>query len=641
MPTSPTSNSTTLRSALHRGTVLLIFVALTAITFFLFCAASPLALNRLLSDGALALAWLTAAAGIGGMFLPRRGWTLLDVVTAIALGLGVIGLVVLVLGLMGWLNGPIAFAVIAIGVAFTTAQLIRSRITLVGVQAWFRTPSTWLVACAFAAPFLGLALAAALIPPGILWSSDEPNGYDVVEYHLQIPREWHEAGRITRLDHNVFSYFPQGVEMHYLLAMHLRGGAWEGMYLAQLMHVAFVALSVIAVYAAARSFAEKGPAMIAALAAASTPWMALLGPIAYNEGGLLLYGTLAIAWAMQAQRNDFERKHVALASVMAGFACGAKLTAGPVLLIGIPLAWLIASRSFKRVAVASALLILIALAMFSPWMMRTAAWAGNPVFPEAQNVLGRGRFTADQSQRWARAHAPTESQRSVSGRLAALREQVLLDWRFGYIILPLAIVAAVMTRQRAQTRMLAALLVVLLIFWLTMTHLQGRFFVLAIPIAGLLIAQLDAPRVRIAAVTLVALQAMISLSLIFAKLAPTVAVFRDASGFGITNLDFMVLPETTEAIAAGVPLDLVGDAKAFVYQMPMAKLRYRTVFDVKAEPNQSAMDAWLGSPREGAAILVDPGEVRRLSRTYYAIPSLPADVSEAGPFLMRPSPPPR
>ena len=33
-----------------------------------------------------------------------------------------------------------------------------------------------------------------------------------------------------------FSYFPFGVEMHYLLAMHLAGGPWRGMYLAQLMH---------------------------------------------------------------------------------------------------------------------------------------------------------------------------------------------------------------------------------------------------------------------------------------------------------------------------------------------------------------------------------------------------------------------
>ena len=45
-------------------------------------------------------------------------------------------------------------------------------------------------------PLLSIAAVGALLPPGMLWHPDEPHGYDVVEYHLQIPREWYEAGRI-------------------------------------------------------------------------------------------------------------------------------------------------------------------------------------------------------------------------------------------------------------------------------------------------------------------------------------------------------------------------------------------------------------------------------------------------------------
>ena len=50
-----------------------------------------------------------------------------------------------------------------------------------------------------------------------------------------------------------FLIFPFNVEMHYLLAMHLRGGPWAGMYLAQLMHLSYVVLAVLAVYAFATS----------------------------------------------------------------------------------------------------------------------------------------------------------------------------------------------------------------------------------------------------------------------------------------------------------------------------------------------------------------------------------------------------
>ena len=93
--------------------------------------------------------------------------------------------------------------------------------------------------------------------PGLLWKPGEPHGYDVVEYHLQAPREWYEAGRIVPLRHNAFSFFPFNVEMHYLLAMHLEGGPYKGMYLCQLMHLAMMVLVVLATWAFARRIAPR------------------------------------------------------------------------------------------------------------------------------------------------------------------------------------------------------------------------------------------------------------------------------------------------------------------------------------------------------------------------------------------------
>src|SRR5213078_1298611 len=101
-----------------------------------------------------------------------------------------------------------------------------------------------------------LSIVAALVPPGVMWG-DEPHGYDVVEYHLQLPREWYELHRIVPLHHNVFSYFPLATEMHYLLAMQFRHTPWAGMYVAQLMHVAMSALAVVAVYAMGRALGSR------------------------------------------------------------------------------------------------------------------------------------------------------------------------------------------------------------------------------------------------------------------------------------------------------------------------------------------------------------------------------------------------
>jgi hypothetical protein len=97
-----------------------------------------------------------------------------------------------------------------------------------------------------------------------------------------------------------------------------------------------------------------------------------------------------------------------------------------------------------------------------------------------------------------------------------------------------------------------------------------------------------------------------------------------------------------EIVERRAPLELVGEAKAFFYDTP--GLRYRTVFDVQeGKPDQPLIDIWLGGPpRADAYILIDPGEINRLSQTYYAIPNLPRDAPGfAGPpFVMPPQPAP-
>ena len=166
------------------------------------------------------IAWLAACGGFGWIVHKLLGrddaWTL---VTSLAAGMGLLSLLVLGLGLLGWLNHGSAVALVCVGAA----------IAVVPVWKFLQkpredSPGNW--AFLILAPLAGMVFFAALIPPGFLWGSDDPSGYDVTEYHLQVPREWFEAGKIVPLHHNVFSFFPFNVEMHYLLAMQLSGGPW-------------------------------------------------------------------------------------------------------------------------------------------------------------------------------------------------------------------------------------------------------------------------------------------------------------------------------------------------------------------------------------------------------------------------------
>src|SRR5437868_10689122 len=97
--------------------MMLAFVVLFAATAFFYAASLwAIVVFHLITDGLFLLGWLLGAMGIGCVIL--RAFRIepalksLWMVVSIALGLGILSLLVLVLGLAGWLNHWTAVAVI-------------------------------------------------------------------------------------------------------------------------------------------------------------------------------------------------------------------------------------------------------------------------------------------------------------------------------------------------------------------------------------------------------------------------------------------------------------------------------------------------------------------------------------------------
>jgi hypothetical protein len=654
--------------------------------------AASVVLLRLITDGLYLLSWLLAGLGFGALVIEWRGPAcpsravpmvgLLYVVTGIALGLGLMSLCILGLGLTGLLTRAAAFGLLALGIlagAFAILLHSRRRKAARGdegrsesASSWWRGRAGWAWAGLVVAPWLALALVGTMMVPGLLWKPGEPHGYDVVEYHLQAPREWYEAGRIVPLRHNAFSFFPFNVETHYLLAMHLEGGPYEGMYLCQLMHLAIMVLVVLATWAFARRIApSRGAAVVAGVAVAVVPWVAQLAAIAYNEGGFLLYSTLAVGWAMLAIRDSEGRaRKFVIAGVMAGLACGAKLTAVPEVLIGVPVVagvvLLLVRRAWagdpeapvgrlRRDLAGLVLFVVAGLVVFAPWLTRNLVWVGNPVFPEGASVLGRGYFSDVQVERWHRAHSPQPEQRPVGARLRAFGGEVLASWQFAYVLVPLGVVGMFVARRRPENLFLAGMLLLLTVFWLGFTHLQGRFYLLALPVCAIAAAQIEWPRMAIPVVLLVIVAATVPGWLrvhrtILARLygepgSPAGGMVSVLGGplKATENVSWITIA-STERLPEGARLLLVGDAKAFWYPIPMSRLRYRTVFDADTSNGRGIDEAWgVTAAREaGEWVLIDPQELQRLEQTYQPFPPLPTEWTSrpewaAGhPFLLPP-----
>ncbi|HEX5245128.1 MAG TPA: hypothetical protein VFW23_17850, partial [Tepidisphaeraceae bacterium] len=178
----------------------------------------------------------------------------------------------------------------------------------------------------------------------------------------------------------------------------------------------------------------------------------------------------------------------------------------------------------------------------------------------------------------------------------------------------------------------------LTIFWIAFTHLQGRFYVLALPIAALLLGQIwqletisrATQAIRASIIPIVVIASICSavllngdlLSRLYSRELPL------APMLGVDDFTW-VMPKALEQVPAEAPIILVGDARAFWYPIPMSRLRYRTIFDADTSNGRGILDAWAGPPqdRRNAWLWIDPEELKRFARTYQPCPPVPAEVA--------------
>jgi hypothetical protein len=579
---------------------------------------------------------------------------LLRFVTGAGLGLGLLSLILLGLSLAGFANRISLIALmIACGGAGLTLLLREHRTQLREplapfIRATLGRPVTWPWLCVAAMPALAISISGACLPAGMLWWPNDPHPYDVLAYHLQVPREWYEAGRMIPLHHNVFSFFPFNAEMHFLASMILRGGPWEGVYTAQFLCVGFAIVTVLTIYAGAPRVSPSKAAdgiggLIAAVLVAVMPWTVMLSCVTYVESMLIMFASLAVVWALRAMRETEPTRAVRamlLAGVMAGFAAGVKLTAVPMLLLAIPLAIAIAR---PRLLLGCAGFLLAAVLVLSPWLVRNAIWTGgNPVFPLAMKAVGHGHFTPVQVERFERAHIPPPDQSSPAARVRRFTDEILIHWQYGYALWPLALVALVQERRNRQIWACMVMLLVMSVVWIGFTHLIGRFFILAVPVAAMMVTQIRWDRLA----PLGAAIAIISAALGFFGADhlhtqfDTWALRGRAGAFGLPDPSVLIPPELTDVEQKTEQMVvMIGHSQVFPHPIPMSRIRYRTVFDVvsddvdPSDANQ-VLSAWAGTSIDtlpaDAVFYVDPMELSRLSRTYYKVPDLPASIHGPG-----------
>lgn len=416
-----------------------------------------------------------AAVGLGDMILRRcrmedRCGVAVRLAIDYVLGTVVLGLATLIVGRVGvpgaWIVRMGLLAVGAAG-AYGAKFWTWSRVRL-DAAAWG--------AVAIVAPFALMMILGSMLPA---------IDFDVLEYHLQGPKEYYQAGRISFLPHNVYTNMPFGVEMLHLLGMEVMGDWWWGGLAGQLLVALYGPCAAVLIASTANRLAGWKAGCLAGMIYLTTPWIYRLAVIAYVEGPLCGFQA-ALLWAYVRGRTEPDHspgRLWALIGFLAGGATACKYTA--LLPSVIPFGVLSLVDAWRGRSLRPAVAFVLGWSVvMGPWMIKNVIDTGNPVYPLAYRVFGGRDWTEAREAQWTRAHGP----RPVSPGL--LRTSVVdvagrSDWQSPLYaaFIPLVFFNP---KSRRIAGWLGLYLAWMFLSWWLLTHRLDRFWLPMLPAAAVL-----------------------------------------------------------------------------------------------------------------------------------------------------------
>jgi len=435
----------------------------------------------------------------------------------------------------------------------------------------------WLGFGLLAGPFLLIMALGAMLPA---------TDFDSIEYHLQGPKEYFQAGRIAFLPHNVYTSMPFVVEMLHLLGIEVLGDWWLGALAGQLLVASYAPATAAMIALTARRWASPRAAWVAAIVYLSTPWVYRIAVIPYVEGPLCYYHA-ALVWAASRALTAEPGSRTKLWSVVGGLAGGAMACKYPALISAVfPFGALAAFEAVRRRSGRIALAFAVGWAVvMTPWLAKNVADTGNPVYPLAYRVFGGGHWDEAQDAKWSAAHgSAVQGWKPIS--FDALTGSVIdvagrSDWQ-SPLYVALAPLAWLRRGSRGRAWALGGYVAYLFSTWWLVTHRLDRFWLPMLPALAVL-AGLGADWVGGRAWSIaLSLLLMVSVAANLVQASSGLTAFNEWTG------DLRVLrrriPEILNPPLArldaesppGARILLVGQAGVFHFEHPIV---YNTVFD--------------------------------------------------------------
>lgn len=458
-------------------------------------------LGRPLVDLAVTAGLALLAGGLGRKALRASSLAPLErLALQAALGWGVLGLLWFLAGLLGVFRSWMAWSILIGGLALTWKSGLAWTVELADLKrTWGASGAFGKVLALVIGLLAGIQLLYALAPPA---------QWDALMYHLQLPRQYLAAGRFYFIAENPYWGQPPLGELVYGMAQAL--GRNQTAALAGWALQSIFLLGVVG-SAARRSGATSGwIGAFALMAGFSFRW---LMSSAYVDGLAALFGYATLIGLLAWIEGGTDR-WLAWTGLFAGLALWTKLTAG--LLLPVMALCIIFLRPPQTVHPWRAALLpcLVALVVFSPWLVINFSYSGSPLYPQ----IWPTEFASAQRLVYFARQAETAGNQLLWLPLAAtwfgldgarLADSVTYGWDLGPLLMLLAIPGLIASRNSRSARLLGIWLVC---GWAGMALAgsyspllwQTRLYMVLLPAAGLAagygwqaLARLQIPKLRL------------------------------------------------------------------------------------------------------------------------------------------------
>ncbi len=311
---------------------------------------------------------------------------------AIAVGFAILGLLVLGIGLLGFLTWWAVATVLVLALLAGVKNLpdCLDDLGLFGASLrWELVRSPLRVTHWAIILVILIQLVAALAPP-------TPADFDGLAQHLAHAKQYARDGEITPLWYDHHAHFPATVQMMYTVS-HVFGVPEAS----KLFHWGFGILAIGAVVMTGRRLLAPAAGSYGALILATTPGFAWLMGVGYVDLATAAYSVLALHFFIRwVQDSSDDNWLLWLSALMVGGGAATKMQ-GLALLGLLAVAVVIVSRRrFGRAIVHGAAYVGIALIVCGPWYLKTYLWTGNPVYPFAYGVFGGKMWSEDRAEQY-------------------------------------------------------------------------------------------------------------------------------------------------------------------------------------------------------------------------------------------------